>query len=88
MCTDCNVFVAGLTVDNLVKGAFYKPRSGGRRKWKPGTQALWEVHNLMRTTNLCILKAPFLWLVQYVKHVGHVSIHKYSTYTPVYCLCC
>ena len=31
------------------------------RKWCPGTQALCEVYNLMRTTNLCISKLPFMW---------------------------
>ena len=31
------------------------------RKWHPGTQALREVYNLMRTTNLCISRLPFMW---------------------------
>ena len=77
----CNVSVAGLTVANPAHGSFYKPPTGGRR-WRPGTQALREVCNLMTTTNLCIPKAPFLWLV-------HVNMSKmsdmYSTvHTPVY----
>ena len=61
----CDVFVAGLTVDNPAHSSFYKPPTGGRR-WRPGTQALQEVRNLMRMTNLCILKAPFLWLVHVI----------------------
>ena len=31
------------------------------RKWRPGTQALREIRNLMRTTNLCISRLPFMW---------------------------
>ena len=31
------------------------------KKWRPATQALREVYNLMRTTNLCISWLPFMW---------------------------
>ena len=31
------------------------------RKWRPGTQALREIQNLMHMTNLCISRLPFMW---------------------------
>ena len=40
-----------------------------RRRWRPGTQALREVHNLMRMTNLLIPRTPFLWYVEHVRHI-------------------
>ena len=51
-------------MSNPRKGTYYKLLTGGRR-WRPGTQALWQIQVLMRTTNLCIPKLPFLWYVLY-----------------------
>ena len=62
-------FVTGLTVSNLTKGTYFKPppmpkvEGRRRRRWRPGTQAMREVRNYMRTTNLLIPRAPFLWYV-------------------------
>ena len=70
MCIKSYLIVLGLTVHNPKKGTFYRPPTAGAkgvkegkklRKWRAGTQALREIRNYMRTTNLCIQRAPFLW---------------------------
>ena len=33
------------------------------RRWHPGTQALREIRHYQRTTELCIPRLPFVWLV-------------------------
>ena len=68
---------AGMVAKGLGKGKrYYKPPTGGRR-WRPGTQALREVHQAMLSTNLCIPRLPFLWYV-YVGHVERNNV-QYST---------
>ena len=66
------IFILDMTVANPKRGTFFKPKAAGSqgvpegkklRRWRAGTQALREIRNYMRTTNLCIRRAPFLWLV-------------------------
>ena len=70
---DFEYCVSGVTVSNPTHGTFFKPapmvqRPGVRkRRWRPGAQALREIRNYMRTTNLVIPRTPFLWYVEHVE---------------------
>ena len=55
-----------------------------RRRWRPGTQALHEIQNFMRMTNLLIPRTPFLW---YVIHCCTMSNHN-SVYLSNVCTFC
>ena len=81
----CLYTVTGLTVSNPEKGSYWRSNpmkqlpGRSRRRWRPGTQAMREVQNYMRTRNLLIPKAPFLWYV-FICLMRRTESVQYCTY--------
>ena len=67
------------------------PQVEGRRRhrWRPGTQAMKEVRNYMRTMNLLIPRAPFLWYVCMSNVSKYYTVHSTVQYMCIkYCRSC
>ena len=61
-------------------GYYQRPKAPGgkdgkRRRWRPGTQSLHEIHFYQKSCNLLIRKLPFLKLVRKLLHYQKAEMH-------------